>query len=250
MYSSALSATTAVLALAAGGAYASPLFRRQSPPVGQIISQCTQTGVVALTYDDGPFTFTPQLLDVLAANDVKATFFVNGNNFANIEEGIGPATINRMRSEGHLVGSHTYAHPDLNTLSSADRIAQMTQLEDATRRIAGFAPKYMRPPFLSCDEGCLSDLTGLGYHVIDTNLDTKDFENNTPDTTHISAEKFNNELSNDPASSSAIVLSHDVHEQTVISLTQKMIDTLKAKGYRAVTVGECLGDAPENWYKA
>ncbi|GKT54138.1 chitin deacetylase [Colletotrichum tofieldiae] len=249
MYSSTLLGAAAVLALA-GGVNAGPVSRRQGPPVGQVLSQCTQTGLVALTFDDGPFTFTPQLLDTLAANDVKATFFVNGNNFGNIETAPNPDTIIRMKNEGHLIGSHTFSHPDLNTLSSADRISQMTQLEDATRRIAGFAPKYMRAPFLSCDDACLGDLAGLGYHVIDTSLDTKDYENTTPETTHISAEKFDNELSPDPASNSYIVLSHDVHEQTVVSLVQKMIDTLKAKGYRAVTVGECLGDAPENWYKA
>ncbi|KAK1524636.1 polysaccharide deacetylase [Colletotrichum paranaense] len=231
-------------------ANASPLVRRQGPAVGQVISKCTQNGVVALTFDDGPFTYTSQLLDTLAANNVKATFFVNGNNWGNIETAPGPDNIRRMKAEGHLIGSHTYSHPDLSTLSSADRISQMTQLEDATRRIAGFAPKYMRAPFLSCDAACLSDMASLGYHVIDTSLDTKDYENDTPETTHISAEKFNNELSADAAGNSYIVLSHDVHQQTVVSLVQKMIDNLKSKGYRAVTVGECLGDAPENWYKA
>ncbi|GKT51642.1 chitin deacetylase ARB_04768 [Colletotrichum spaethianum] len=249
MYYSTLLGAAAVLVLT-GGANAGPVSRRQGPPVGQTISTCTQPGLVALTFDDGPFTFTQQLLDTLAANDVKATFFVNGNNFANIEEAPNPDTIIRMKNEGHLIGSHTYSHPDLSTLSSADRISQMTQLEDATRRIAGFAPKYVRPPFLSCDDACLSDMAGLGYHVIDTSLDTKDYENDTPETTHISAEKFDNELSTDAAANSYIVLSHDVHQQTVVSLVQKMIDTLKARGYRAVTVGECLGDAPENWYKA
>ncbi|KAK0371766.1 polysaccharide deacetylase [Colletotrichum limetticola] len=240
----------AALATLANASSHSPLVRRQGPAVGQVISKCTQNGVVALTFDDGPFTYTSQLLDTLAANNVKATFFVNGNNWGNIETAPGPDNIRRMKAEGHLIGSHTYSHPDLSTLSSADRISQMTQLEDATRRIAGFAPKYMRAPFLSCDAACLSDMASLGYHVIDTSLDTKDYENDTPETTHISAEKFNNELSADAAGNSYIVLSHDVHQQTVVSLVQKMIDNLKSKGYRAVTVGECLGDAPENWYKA
>ncbi|KAK1597242.1 polysaccharide deacetylase [Colletotrichum navitas] len=247
--STLLGAGAAVFALA-GGANAGPVARRQSPPVGQSLSQCTQPGLVALTFDDGPFTFTSQLLDTLKANNVKASFFLNGMNYGNIETAPYPDIVRRMKDEGHLVGSHTYSHADLSTLSSADRIAQMTQLEDAMRRIAGFAPRYMRTPYLSCDDACVTDLTNLDYHIIDTNLDTKDYENDTPDTTHISAEMFMNGLSEDASSNSYIVLSHDVHEQTVVSLVQKMIDTLKARGYRAVTVGECLGDAPENWYKA
>lgn len=183
-------------------------------------------------------------------NDVKATFFVNANNFGNIETAPNPDTIRRMRAEGHMVGSHTGTHPDLQTISTADRQAQMVQVEEATRRIDGFAPRYMRAPYLSCQADCQADLGALGYVIVDTNLDSKDYENNTPETTHLSAEKFNNELSADVGANSYIVLSHDVHEQTVVSLVQKMIDTLKGKGYRAVTVGECLGDAPENWYKA
>ncbi|OLN85458.1 Chitin deacetylase-like protein 5 [Colletotrichum chlorophyti] len=250
MRTSVLLGTAAIAALS-GDVNASPLSRRQAPPVGQVIEQCVAPGLVALTFDDGPFTFTSQLLDILAQNDVKATFFVNGNNFANIETAPNPDVIRRMRDEGHLVGSHTYAHPDLETLSSDDRKAQMTLLEDATRRIAGFAPRYMRAPFLSCNEGCLADLASLDYHVIGTNLDTKDFENNTPDTTHISAETFSNALNANPVEASFIVLNHDVHEQTVVSLVQKEIDTARARGYRLVTVGECLGDNnPSNWYKA
>ncbi|KAF5515735.1 Chitin deacetylase [Colletotrichum siamense] len=244
--SSLLSA--AAVAVLAGTANATPVTRRAA--AGQVVSQCVQPGLVALTFDDGPFQFTPQLLDILKQNDVKATFFVNANNFGNIETAPNPDTIRRMRAEGHMVGSHTGTHPDLQTISSADRQAQMVQVEEATRRIDGFAPRYMRAPYLSCQADCQADLGALGYVIVDTNLDSKDYENNTPETTHLSAEKFNNELSADVGANSYIVLSHDVHEQTVVSLVQKMIDTLKGKGYRAVTVGECLGDAPENWYKA
>ncbi|KAF6832793.1 polysaccharide deacetylase [Colletotrichum musicola] len=241
----------AAASIANASSSTSPLARRASPEVGVSLSSCTQPGLVALTYDDGPFSYTKQLLDILDTKGVKATFFVNGKNWGNIAEGDGPALINRMKASGHLVGSHTNTHPDLDSLSSADRVAQMTDLETTIRGIAGFAPKYMRPPFLNCGPDCLADMKGLGYVVVGTNLDTKDYLNDTPDTTSISATKFDTELSADVATKSYIVLSHDVHEQTVVSLTGKMIDTLQARGYRAVTVAECLGEGnAANWYKA
>ncbi|KAL0931335.1 Chitin deacetylase-like protein 5 [Colletotrichum truncatum] len=248
MHYSTLLGAAAVAALS-GGANASPLVRR-APETGVVIEQCTQPGVVALTYDDGPFTFTPQLLDILKQNDVKATFFINGQNWGNIDTAPNPDTIRRMHAEGHQIGSHTYSHANLEQSSTEVRRTEMTSLEEATRRIAGIAPRYMRVPYLDCGAACLQDLKDLNYVVVGTNLDTKDYENNKPETTQISADKFNNELLPTPETSSFIVLSHDVHEQTVVSLTKKMIDTIKAKGYRTVTVGECLGETdPNSWYK-
>ncbi len=47
---------------------------------------------------------------------------------------------------------------------------------------------------------------------------------------------------------SFLVIAHDIYEQTVYNLTDFMLDTLLSKGYRPVTVGECLGDPVENWY--
>lgn len=94
------------------GAAASPVVQRQSTvPVGTIISSCTVSGVFALTFDDGPFMYTEQVLDTLAANNVKATFFLNGMNYGNIYDYT--STVQRMVAEGHQVGSHTYVfRPD------------------------------------------------------------------------------------------------------------------------------------------
>ena len=67
--------------------------------------------LIAITFDDGPGAYTAQLLDELAARDVKATFFVSGYRAANY-----PETLKRMVSEGHQLASHTQNHENLNTL--------------------------------------------------------------------------------------------------------------------------------------
>lgn len=219
------------------------------PPIGQIITQCNTPGQIALTYDDGPYWYTSQLLDLLDELDVKATFFLVGENFGRrMDEEPWAGITQRMYQTGHQLASHTLTHPDLETLSYADRAFQMQQNDDIFRSIIGVAPTYMRAPFLSCGEQCIADISGLGYYIIDTNLDTKDYENNTPETNYISQQNFDAELG-DPSWSSPIVLAHDVHKTTVTMLTAHMVQTLRDRGFQPVTVGECLGDPVENWYR-
>ncbi len=79
--------------------------RQSNVPYGTAIYSCTQPGVVALTFDDGPYAFTEELLDDLAASGQRATFFVNGQNWDNINNHV--STIQRMVAGGHQVGSHT-----------------------------------------------------------------------------------------------------------------------------------------------
>ena len=83
------------------------------PPFGKnIVRLNTDQRIVALTYDDGPNPpYTDQLLDVLAKHDVKATFFMIGNR---IEKH--PDTVNRVITEGHQIGNHSYSHPLLGFL--------------------------------------------------------------------------------------------------------------------------------------
>ena len=138
----------------------------------------------------------------------------------------------------------------------------MTELEDAFEEVVGVIPRYMRPPFLAVDGKVLSAMANLGYHVIGASIDTKDYENNSPELIARSFEKFRAELN----AGGTIVLSHDVHEQTVYSLTRMMLEEIFERGLQrmsspgssclvmilmdtAVTVGDCLGDPQENWYR-
>ena len=95
-----------LLTALAASAVASPVAPRQA---GSIIFSCTSPGTVALTFDDGPFEYTSQALDLLSDAGFKATFFLNGQNWANINDYA--STVQRMDSEGHQIGSHTYASP-------------------------------------------------------------------------------------------------------------------------------------------
>ncbi|PHH71525.1 hypothetical protein CDD80_5221 [Ophiocordyceps camponoti-rufipedis] len=216
-----------------------------SVPFGTIITKCTVPDTFALTFDDGPFDFTPGLLKTLKDAEAKATFFVNGDNFAKIEDR--RCVLKQMLNEGHQIGSHGFQHDNLTDLDENGIEQQMFQLE--TRLLDNssiqMAPTYMRPPFFSTDERVLAVMKKLQYHVIQADVDTKDFGLKTEDVIQTAVDNFKQGLDRN----GSISLMHDVNGPTVSTLVPKALELLKAKGKKLVTVGECLGDPPHNWYR-
>ncbi|KAF4215220.1 hypothetical protein CNMCM6805_008431 [Aspergillus fumigatiaffinis] len=217
--------------------------RNSAVPFGAILERCVIPGTVALTFDDGPFVYTSDLLELLSAYGARSTFFLNGQNKGSFHGDA--AVVRRIFEEGHQIGSHTWGHPYLTSLDYPAIVAQMTQLEDAFMQVLGFYPAYMRPPFLAFNGVVLSAMGDLGYHVISASIDTKDYENDHPDLISHSFEKFRAELD----AGGSIILSHDVHEQTVHTLTRAMLEEIRARGLQTVTVGDCLGDPEAFWYR-
>lgn len=218
---------------------------------GTIIDRCTTPGKIALTYDDGPSEWTPQLLDILSSLNVKATFFITGlGSRASITDPIWANVIRRTYNEGHQIGNHGWAHLSLPSLSYDAQRSEITTNENALQGILGFIPTYYRCPYLDCNSASgLPILNELGYHVISVNADTKDYLYDSPDQIYNAMDAFSNQVSWNPGQDSYINLAHDIRYQTVVSLTKFMIETARARGYQLVTVGECLGDSRENWYR-
>lgn len=228
------------------------------PYGGAGIYSCANPGTVALTFDDGPLQdYTEHVLDIFQSYDAKGTFFITGNN---INKGQIDTTdelkntIQRMHSEGHQIASHTWTHLDLSAISADDRTDQMVKLETALNNILGFFPTYMRPPYSSCtaESGCEQAMADLGYHVTYFDVDTDDYNQDTPGQIQNSKDWFRGNITAAGATASEddwLVIAHEIHEQTAYNLTETMLSTLTQLGYRAVTVGECLGDPADNWYR-
>ncbi|CUS09967.1 unnamed protein product [Tuber aestivum] len=228
-----------------------------SVPYGAEFKRCTKAGTIALTYDDGPYIYTAGVLDLLKEYDAKATFFVTGNNIGKgaIDSSSQPwaGVIQRMESEGHQIASHTWTHQDLSAIDENARKDEMYNNERALRNILGKFPTYMRPPFSSCTEasGCPRTMEQLGYHITSFDLDTDDYNNLTPELMQKVEEKFTSTVEgSDAAQTSFLAIAHDIHELTAKRLTKHMLEVIKKKGYKAVTVGECLDDPKENWYRS
>ncbi|UNI23967.1 hypothetical protein JDV02_009752 [Purpureocillium takamizusanense] len=144
-----------------------------------------------------------------------------------------------------------------SSMLKPQRDTEIMYNEMAFRNIFEWFPAYMRPPYLDCDPNCQSWLGERGYHIISANLDTKDYLYDDPNLIEKSRKLFSDGLppaagphhkNKNNNNKGFIVLAHDVHRQTV-GLASYMIETAKARGYKLVTVGECLGDPKENWYR-
>lgn len=220
------------------------------------IRSCTVPGTVALTFDDGPSRYTGDLLDLLDKYEAPATFFVTGinNGKGQIDDSSLPwaSLIERMVLSGHQIASHTWSHEDLSKVTPIQRTEQLEKNEAALRNIMGSFPTYMRPPYSSClpRSGCREDLGKLGYHIVLYDIDTDDYKNDDPALIQRSKDIFDKAVSSgNPHTKSWLVIGHDAHEQTVHNLTEHMLQTITRLGYRPVTVGDCLHDPRENWYR-
>ncbi|KAK2063852.1 glycoside hydrolase/deacetylase [Colletotrichum caudatum] len=185
---------------------------------GPGIYSCVNPGVVALTYDDGPASYTDDLLDLLKKYNAKATFMVTGNNNAKRE------TDNAM----FPWASHIWSHADLCKINSAQR-------------------KNETPPYSSCTTecGCEDDMKDLGYSVIYFDLDTADYLHDSQTGIQKSKEIVDQSIKAKPApSDNFLVIGHDIHRQTVYNLTEYILQ--KFQGRKLVTIGECLGDPKGN----
>lgn len=129
-----------------------------------------------------------------------------------------------------------------------------SDLLQAFRNILGQIPTYIRPPYSECNKTCSSLLSTLGYHATYFDLDTSDYLNDSPTLIQNSKDLFTSsvaEYGSDPSQSNFLVIGHDIHYQTVYNLTEYMLQSMRTSGYgTSVTVGTCLGDPKENWYRS
>lgn len=165
----ALSAA-AVAGLAAGG-YAYAAQWPGSRIFGKALTAPRRAGELALTFDDGPNpAWTPRLLDSLAAHEIRATFFLLGSR-AQGQQGL----VKRMVAEGHLIGNHTWSHPNL-AYTAANKIqAELAQTKDRLEQIAGQQVRYFRPPFGARRPVVFRVARSLGMTVVLWNAMTSDW---------------------------------------------------------------------------
>lgn len=187
--------------------------------------------LIAITFDDGPGAYTAQLLDELAARDVKATFFVSGYRAANY-----PETLKRMVSEGHQLASHTQNHENLNTLSAAKIADEISRTQDYITAAGGDNPAYIRPPYGNANKTVRAQAPSP---LINWSVDPEDWKYHNADTVckNILAGSYDG----------AIILVHDIY-QTSVNGALAAIDKLLEQGYEFVTVRDLLlrrGVTPE-----
>ena len=130
-------------------------------------SEKTADKYVALTFDDGPSSFTNRLLDCLEANNSKATFFMVGKEIDSF-----PDEVKRMESLGCELGNHTYSHVDLTTLAPEDMSAEIAGVDEDLVNLVGHGATVLRPPYGNINDSVRST---VGTPMILWSIDTLDW---------------------------------------------------------------------------
>ena len=191
--------------------------------------------LVALTFDDGPYPpFTQELVAVLDEKQVKATFFVVGNNASKF-----PDVVKLVVSKGHEVALHAGEHKDFLKLNSSELAENISFGKKVLEELTGKPVKYMRPPHGFRDWAVMEEASRVGLKVVNWSVIPRDWTN--PGAEAI-ADRVCKEVF-----SGAIVLLHDgdapaqkaSREQTVQAIAL-IIDQLRKDGYKFVTIDELL----------
>ncbi|KAF9925763.1 chitin deacetylase [Linnemannia zychae] len=206
------------------------------------ITACAAPNTWGLTFDDGPSTATPALLDYLKTNKHSATFFLIGSNVIQY-----PDTVKREVAEGHHLASHTWSHHALTTLSNEQIVAEMKWTEKAVMEATGLRLKYMRPPYGDINNRVRFVLKKLGYIPVDWTgdaFDTNDWQMPAMAEAKVIA-TFTKSLDDYVASNKTkgfYCLEHDLNEMTV-GAAQKLLPLGVARKINIANVAQCESDA-------
>lgn len=203
---------------------------------------------VVITFDDGPDArWTPEILDILKAKGVSATFFMVG---ANMEKN--PEIVRRIVAEGHTVGVHTYTHPNIALVSEERAYLEFNATQRLLETITGHSTILFRPPY-NADTNPhdpeelvpIQLAQKLGYITVTEDIDPEDWSR-----PGVAAMVAN--LKRDLRQGGNVLLLHDAggdRRQTVEALPG-IIDYLRVRGNTIMPLPALLGVAREQMMPA
>jgi peptidoglycan/xylan/chitin deacetylase (PgdA/CDA1 family) len=188
---------------------------------------------IALTFDDGPGPYTPQILSILERDNVPGTFFEVG-----VGETYFHAATSAIVARGFPIGDHTEAHAPMGRLSPRDQRTPLLEQISAVGAYGAPFPRLFRPPYGLWNSATLRLLHAYRMLMVLWTVDTSDYRE--PGVSAIVHSAVSG------ARPGAIILLHDAggnRSETVAALP-KLIRALRARGYRLVTVPKLLLDNP------
>lgn len=190
-----------------------------------------QSKQVALTFDDGPATYTSVILDVLKNESVQAAFFSIGKNAV-----ANPEMVKRWHADGHLIGNHSYDHGfNFDWKTSKAMQEEINKTNNAIMQIAGVTPKLFRPPYGVTNPNLAKAITRSGMYSIGWNV--RSFDTTAKNKADLETRILNRLKGGD------IVLLHDSQQITAEILTD-LIRKAREKGFTFVRVDKLLDIKP------
>jgi peptidoglycan/xylan/chitin deacetylase (PgdA/CDA1 family) len=188
---------------------------------------------IALTFDDGPGPYTPQVVSVLDQLHVPATFFEVGT-----PEQYFSAGTRDIVAGGYTIGDHTWSHAPMSELSAADQRSQLLSEANEMVRFGAPFPRLFRPPYGLWNNETLALLKRYHMLMVLWTVDTSDYRLPGPDAI------VNSVVSG--ARPGAIMLMHDAggNRTETIAALPKIVEGLRAHGYKLVSVPQLILDNP------
>ncbi|SGY20207.1 BQ5605_C017g08527 [Microbotryum silenes-dioicae] len=202
---------------------------------GKVYKNCKDPTSFALTFDDGPYKFGAEIAAYLNKQEIKATFFVNGYNYGCIYD-YADELIARHKA-GHIIASHTWNHADLTTLTEKQIHQEIDLAEEALWKILGIKPALFRAPYGNLNDLATKIITSRGYTLVNWAF-------GSGDSIGAKASKSIQDYGALLKDKGPIALNHETYASTAEKVIPKVVPMLLKKGYKFVTVDECLGVEP------
>lgn len=191
--------------------------------VNSITHKRTKIKEVALTFDDGPTEYTPKFLDILKEHQIKATFFCIGKQVEKY-----PEIFQRIISEGHTVGNHTFSHSNTTGFLSASKmIGEIEKCDEAMNKAGNINTNLYRPPFGVTNPNIAKAIKRTNKRCIGWNVRSLD--------TIIDDERKIFKRVTQGLKNGSIILLHDTSEKTCHVLVDLLL-FLKEKNYSTFTI--------------
>jgi len=207
----------------------------ESQLFGRAFARGSNRRQLALTYDDGPHErFTPELLEVLAKHDVRATFFMLGHNVARH-----PKVAASVAGEGHVVGNHSFTHPNLVFVSPNQLTLQIAACHQALQDAVGPHSNLFRPPHGARLPHILRQVRTLNFEPVMWSATAWDWNERTASIIESTVTK--------QISGGELIMLHDgyhllapIDRSATVAATDRLIRRYKEQGLEFVTVPQML----------
>ena len=197
-----------------------------------VCSADTDKKEIAISFDDGPATnFTPQILQLLKDENIKAAFFCIGSRIAGNEK-----IVKQLQEEGHIIGNHSFSHHFWFDMFSSKKMLEDMQLMDrAMKEVTGLQPKLFRPPYGVTNPNLKKAIINGNYTPVGWSVRSMD--------TVIKDEKKLLDKIKMGLKPGAVFLFHDTSNST-LQVLPRFFKEVKNQGYHIVPLDKLLHLSP------
>jgi peptidoglycan/xylan/chitin deacetylase (PgdA/CDA1 family) len=193
-----------------------------------ICSAVTDQKEIAISFDDGPVTnYTPEILQLLKQNNIKATFFCIGKRIAGNED-----ILKQIKEAGHIIGNHSYSHHFwFDLFSSRKMLDDLKRMDQEMEKVIALHPKLFRPPYGVTNPNLKKAIINGGYTPVGWSVRSMD--------TVIRDKKKLLSRINRSLKPGAVFLFHDT-SKTTLNVLPEFIKEVKNRGYHIIAMDKLL----------